>query len=246
VSSIYDALQRARQGGQYTMPLPLPDGSREIAPVAAPRREPGPIAVALTPLLAAIRPLLDGERGAVIQVVAATAGEGASTVAREFSLLAATSGHRRTLLVDADLADPYNARTFGCDTGPGLVDWLRGDGEAELALRVVPETELSVVRLVDRHEAIGAEAEGLRDVYDALRDHFDLTVIDCPAVANGGFPHLLPEAVDGVVLVIEAEATRPAVIAHAKAQIELTGANLLGAVLNRRSNYIPSFLYRLL
>src|SRR5580704_5471858 len=64
VSSIYDALQRARQGGQYTMPLSLPDGSREVAPVAASTREPGAIAMALTPLLAAVRPLLDGERGA--------------------------------------------------------------------------------------------------------------------------------------------------------------------------------------
>ena len=75
---------------------------------------------------------------------------------------------------------------------------------------------------------------------------FDVTVIDCPAVASGGYSNLLPEAADGVILMLAAEATRTAVVTHAKTQIELTGANLLGAVLNRRSNYIPEFLYRML
>jgi protein-tyrosine kinase len=244
LSSVYEALQRVRDGGREPMPLPRTP-EREIARLSA-MREPGPIAVALTPLLAAVRPLLDGERGVVIHLVAATQGEGASTVAREFALLAATSGHRRTLLVDADLRNPQTARMFGCDTGPGLVDWLRSETATDNILRAVPDTMLSVVRLTGSRSALGADIETLRETYDALRSYFELVVVDCPPVASGGYPNLLPEAADGVVLVIEAEATRPAVVAHAKAQIELTGANLLGAVLNRRTNYIPNFLYRML
>ncbi|HYM74048.1 MAG TPA: CpsD/CapB family tyrosine-protein kinase [Stellaceae bacterium] len=251
--SVYDALQRVRHGSREAMPSPQsppptlpPSDAREAARLSAGTREPGPIAVALTPLLAAVRPLLDAERGAVIQIVAATEGEGASTVAREFALLAGTSGHRRTLLVDADPRDPATARMFGCDTGPGLIDWLRNEAATDNILRTVPDTLLSVVRLTDRRNGLGADSETLREVYDALRGHFDLTVIDCPAVASGGYSNLLPEAADGVILVIAAEATRPAVVTHAKTQIELTGANLLGAVLNRRSNYIPEFLYRML
>jgi Mrp family chromosome partitioning ATPase len=202
--------------------------------------------LALTPLLAAVRPLLDGERGAVIQIVAATEGEGASTVAREFALLAGSSGHRRTLLVDADLRHPETAKRFGCDTGPALVDWLRSGIDGAAVLRAVPGTLTSVARLVGERSARTADAETLRELYEALRDRFELTIVDCPSIAGKTYPNLLPEAADGVIMVIEAEATRPVVVTHAKTQIELSGATVLGAVLNRRSNYIPNFLYRLL
>jgi Mrp family chromosome partitioning ATPase len=246
--SVYEALQRARQGGgREALPLPQPprtipprNGARPAVTVA-----PGPIAMALTPLLAAVRPLLDGERGAVIHVVAAAAGEGASTIAREFALLAGTGGHRRTLLVDADLRHPATATAFGCDSGPALLDWFAGADETTV-LHPVPGTLTAVARLIGERSAGTADADSLRELYDGLRERFELTVIDCPPIADNTYPNLLPEAADGVILVIEAEGTRPVVVTHAKAQIELTGANLLGAVLNRRSNYIPNFLYRLL
>jgi Mrp family chromosome partitioning ATPase len=251
--SVYEALQRARQGGREPLPLPQQPASPRRRPpgtVGGGRPTlsvaPGPIAMELTPLLAAVRPLLDGEIGAVIHIVAATEGEGASTIAREFGLLAATSGHRSTLLVDADLRRPTTAKAFGCDTGPTLIDWLVAGADEEAVLHGVPGTMASAARLVGERNAGAADADSLRDLYDALRRRFELTVIDCPPVAANTYPNLLPNAADGVIMVIEAEAIRPAVVSHAKAQIEATGANLLGAVLNRRSNYIPNFLYRML
>jgi Mrp family chromosome partitioning ATPase len=65
-------------------------------------------------------------------------------------------------------------------------------------------------------------------------------------VASAGYLELAPERADGVILVVQAETTRPAVVAHAKGQIEQAGGNVLGAVLNRRGDYIPDFLYRML
>ena len=47
---------------------------------------------------------------------------------------------------------------------------------------------------------------------------------------------LPPEEADGIFLVIRAETTRPAVIAHAKSLIEQSGGRYLGALLNRRRN----------
>jgi Mrp family chromosome partitioning ATPase len=244
--SVYEALQRARQTGREPARSPPRSPARVAATRSALSIAPGPIAMALAPLLAAIRPLLDGERGAVILIVAATPGEGASTIAREFALLAGTSGHRRTLLVDADRHNPAIARGFGCEAGPALVDWLLGAAEDDAALHAVPGTMTSVARLAGERSLHSGDAEGLRNLYDALRERFELTVVDCPPMAANTYSELVPEAADGVIMVIQAEATRPVVVTHAKTQIELIGANLLGAVLNRRSNYIPNFLYRLL
>jgi Mrp family chromosome partitioning ATPase len=242
--SVYEALQRVRQGG-YDRPLPGEQPAR-LAEPPLPTRAPGPIAVELTPLLAAVRPLLGGNRGAVLHFVAAAAGEGTSTIAREFALLAATTGRRRTLLIDASRRDFATTRFFNCDTSRGLIDgiWI-GHDEANLR-REVTGTSLSVACLVGERGNAPADAVTLHGLYDQLRDQFDLVVVDCPAMESGEYPMLLPDEADGIFLVIRAETTRPAVITHAKTLVEQAGGHFLGAVLNARRNYIPGFLYRLL
>jgi len=245
VSSVYEALQRARRGGNGAAPL-RPPAAREIdrSPVSL---APGPLATPLSSLFAAIRPLLDSKQGVVLHIVAATEGEGTSTIAREFALLSGTTGHRRTLLVDADRRDPQTARAFGCDTGKGLVEYLWGgiNDDAEI-MQPVAGTLLSVTSLIGDRGPASVDAESLREVYSRLREQFELIVVDCPPVGDGAYSGLLPEAVDGVILVVQAEKTRPAVIALAKERVQNAGGQVLGAVLNRRTNYIPEFLYRLL
>jgi len=243
VSGVYEALQRVRQGGD----APVLPGERpaRLSNEPPPARQPGPIAVELTPLLSAVRPLLDGT-GAVLHFVAAAAGEGTSTIAREFALLAATSGRRRTLLIDAVRHDLETARFFNCDTSRGLIDgiWI-GYEQADLQ-RVVPGTSLSVACLVGGRGNAPADAVTLSGLYQQLRTQFELIVVDCPAMESGEYSTLLPEEADGIFLVIRAEGTRPAVVTHAKALVEQSGGHFLGAVLNARRNYIPEFLYRLL
>lgn len=250
LTSVYDALQRVRQAShdraQPTAPLtgdPAPAPQQQQQPL--PARAPGPVAAELTPLLAAVRPLLDGATGTVLHFVAAAAGEGTSTVAREFALLAATTGRRRTLLIDGARGDLQTARYFGCDTSRGLIDgiWI-GFDEANLQ-RAVPGT-LSVACMVGDRGSGPADAATLRALYAQLRHQFELIVVDCAAMERGEYSNLMPEEADGIFLVIRAEGTRPAVIVHAKALVEQAGGRFLGAVLNCRRNYIPGFLYRLL
>ena len=242
MSSVYEALQRARRGGSG--PITLHE------PVARPfdrTLAPGPLATPLTPLFAAIRPLLDGKEGVVLHLVAATPGEGTSTIASEFAMLAGTTGHRRTLLIDADRRNPRTARAFSCDTGRGLAELLwSGFDEADDVLQPIAGTLLSVTCLSGDRGPASLDAESLRELYGRLRGQFELVVIDCPPVDEGAFSNLLPEAGDGVVLVVQAEKTRPAVVARAKDLVEHAGGHMLGAVLNRRTNYIPEFLYKLL
>lgn len=207
---------------------------------------PGPLAMPLAPLFAAIRPLLDSKQGIVPHVVAATVGEGASTIAREFAMLAGTTGHRRTLLIDADRRDPQTARAFDCDTKQGLAELLWNGDDCGDVLRAIPGTLLSVTCLIGEHGAALLDAHSLRELYGRLREQFELVVVDCPPIGGGAYSSLLPEAVDGVILVVQAERTRPAVIIHAKDLVQQAGGQVLGAVLNRRTNYIPEFLYKLL
>ncbi|HTQ33511.1 MAG TPA: hypothetical protein VMI30_05025 [Stellaceae bacterium] len=245
MSGVYEALQRIRQGS-HDRPLPGDRAGTGAEPAPPVVRTPAPIAVELTPLLAAARPLLDGTQGAILHFVAATSGEGTSTIAREFALLAGTTGRRRTLLIDADRRDPQTARHFNIDFARGLIDgeWIGAD---ETALQhLVPGTSLSVACLIGARDNAAADPRTLNALYQQLRQQFDLVVVDCPAIEDGEYAMLLPEEADGIFLVIRAEATRPAVVSHAKALVEQVGGHFLGAVLNARRNYIPGFMYRLL
>jgi Mrp family chromosome partitioning ATPase len=243
VSSVYEALQRARRGNGDVIVRRQPVvRETEWSPASL---APGPLATPLAPLFAAIRPLLDSKEGVVLHIVAATAGEGTSTIARELAMLAGTTGHRRTLLIDADRRDPQTARTFGCDTSQGLVELLWGSLDDADVLQPVAGTLLSVTCLIGERGPASVDADSLRELYNRLRDQFELIVVDCPPVGDG-YSSLLPEAVDGVILVVQAEKTRPAVIARARDVVLQAGGQVLGAVLNRRTNYIPEFLYKLL
>ncbi|MBV9825879.1 MAG: CpsD/CapB family tyrosine-protein kinase [Alphaproteobacteria bacterium] len=204
------------------------------------------MATPLAPLLASIRPLLDSNNGTVLQIVSATAGEGASTIAREFAMLAATSGHRRTLLIDADRRQPQSARAFGRESAPGLVEFLWSGANDFDSLQQVPGTLLTVARLIGERGPAAIDSDTLREAYRRVREQFELVIIDCPPVGDQAYSRLLPEATDGVILVVQAEKTRPAVIARAKDLVQQAGGQVLGAVLNRRTNYIPDFLYKLL
>lgn len=248
MSGVYEALQRARQGGQSAIPLRSPQRPEPVRerPRPAVTSAPGPMAAELGSLLASVRPLVEGERGAVLHLVAATPGEGTSTIAREFALLAATAGQLYTLLVDANRSNLQTARGFACDTGHGLVELPLTDGDDGEIARPIPGTMLSVACLVAELSTSRADPGTIGGLYDRLRERFELVVVDCPAVGSGDYLELAPGAADGVILVVQAETTRPAVITHAKAQIEQAGGRVLGAVLNRRGDYIPDFLYRML
>jgi Mrp family chromosome partitioning ATPase len=248
MSNIHEALQRARKEGGGADPIPLLKRDRvsdllpDLPAVARGhrlQRHPDEMAA----LFASVRPFLDNYKGAVVQVVAATEGEGTSTIAREFAFVAATTGNRRTLLIDGDVGNAQTARFFECPANPGIIECvLRGMNEKSV-LRPVSDSKLCVARLASEEGAHCVELE-TRSLYGTLRERYDLTVIDCPSVNSSRYTALAPGAADGIIFVIQAEKARPALVAHARDTIEQAGGRIIGAVLNRRRNYVPRFLYK--
>jgi Mrp family chromosome partitioning ATPase len=198
----------------------------------------------MSSLFGAIRPHLRENRGVVFHFVAASAGEGTSTLAREFCCFAATAKQQSVLLVDgrgSEQADFFLGRAERA----GLVGAARTDMDCLSLTQPVEGTNLAVASLVS---GAGPEAGpfGVRKTYEQLRKGFDLVVVDCPPINSGHYSDLVPEATDGIVLVIQAEKTRPEILAHDKRLIEQVGARFIGAVLNKRKQYIPGFVYKLI
>ncbi len=199
----------------------------------------------LTTLYGSIRPMLD--RGHVIlHFVSALPGEGVSTIARDFASMAGKRGHRRTLLIDGNLHNPTTARMFNASADRGLLDDLRNNRPLDQAVALAPEQGFWVGNLCGTDQISDLRMQEVRQAYTTFKSQFDLTIIDCAAISAGNYADMLPEMSDGVIMVIQAEATRPIVVARARNVIEQLGGNVIGAVLNRRKDYIPDSIYRYL
>jgi Mrp family chromosome partitioning ATPase len=80
--------------------------------------------------------------------------------------------------------------------------------------------------------------------FEILRGRFAHVLIDCQSLKNSDNLAKVAASCDGVVLVVEADRTRPDQIELARRTIEAAQGTLVGCVLNQRKYPIPDWLYR--
>lgn len=78
---------------------------------------------------------------------------------------------------------------------------------------------------------------------DQLRRHFGYCLMAGPTISDSAEALALAQLTDGVLLVVEANATRRDIAVAAKDRLTTTGVPILGAVLNNRTFPIPDNLY---
>lgn len=212
------------------------------------------------------------DRGRVIQFIAATSGEGTSTVAREFARLAAVRARRPVWLIDADLNNQTqqseiarDEARFGRLSNPAaaspngtafftLQPALRGRngqliGDARLlSARACLGRRLWVTHFRGDVLRAGQRAVALpRGAYwDVMRRHAETLIIDSPAAERTDFGLTLAPFADAVVLVVAAEAADAAMGAGLRDELESAGARCAGVVFNRARVEPPTFLKRVM
>src|SRR5262249_2734888 len=72
----------------------------------------------------------------------------------------------------------------------------------------------------------------MQEVLDLAREEFDFVILDSPPVTPVSDALVLARASDGVVLVVKGQDTPRDLVRRARDQLALTGAHLLGAVVN--------------
>ncbi|MDP2765051.1 MAG: hfsB [Brevundimonas sp.] len=210
-------------------------------------------------------------RGRVIQIAAATSGEGVSTVAREYARLAAVRARRPVWLIDADLAQQGQMEAVAAEPDRfgtlGKAAIATPDGSIFFAVtpRIMDRAgkpvhparlitarpclggRLWVTRFAAEHQRSGQRAEAVSDAryWDALRKHADTVVVDAPAADRNDMAITLAPYVDCTVLVVAAEsgaANQPLML---RDEIEAVGGKIAGVVVNRSTYSPPAFLKRL-
>jgi Mrp family chromosome partitioning ATPase len=176
-------------------------------------------------------------------------GEGVSTVAAALARTAAAFGEQTVLLVDfnlADLAGPGAAERFGLDDGPGVTEVLAGSATWQAAVQPAAGENLWILPAGALRDGRAADAATLPALMGDLTNQFDLVLFDLPAAGTASAVLRVGRHLDGVLLVVEAERIRREVAARATDQLEAAGCRVLGAVLNKRREHVPAWLYRLM
>jgi Mrp family chromosome partitioning ATPase len=265
MSHIYDALRKA--GGEEPRP-PQPDESGAAAGTAAAPR-PGEAARARVPvtprgtvsgrlfaepdleflkeldrLRASIEVILGSGGRRTVGFMAATRGEGATTLALHFAFLMARIVERSVLLVDADMGRVSRGLSDALGDRSGLTELLRGEASPEDVVLGTDEPHLHFLPAGrDQIRHVEAATSGrMRSVLEDLSARYDWVVVDMPAALQHPEAPMIGAACDGVVLVVRAHRTRRELVGRAVEELNVARCRLLGTVLNARKESLPGFL----
>jgi succinoglycan biosynthesis transport protein ExoP len=207
------------------------------------RGEPFPLPVAeeyrrLTSSLRMVAPSAKS-----IMVVSCAEGEGTTTVAMRLARSFTENPRCRVLLVDANVLKPSLHRWFDLDLAPGLLecDGVRAPVYHETA--TVPNLWVLTAGLRDEHSLTSVQvSEALEIVAKRIREDFDVTIWDSAPISQYPDGLLLARLVDGVLVVVQPDRTRVDALTFLRDEFAQSGANVLGAVLNRNGRFYPRTL----
>jgi non-specific protein-tyrosine kinase len=179
-------------------------------------------------------------------------GEGKSTTAVNLAVAAARGG-KRALVVEGDLRRPVFRRLFGLPAdAKGLTDFLLGNAPVEAVMHPIGVEGVRVVPSgpLPPDPAPLLRSERVRRALEAFRGQADLVLLDSPPVMTVADPLYLVPLVDGVILVVDAEATGREAVRRAGDLLRQAHPRFLGALLNKVSvggrgyyGYYPYYYY---
>ncbi|MCS7225062.1 MAG: polysaccharide biosynthesis tyrosine autokinase [Armatimonadetes bacterium] len=169
-------------------------------------------------------------------VTSALAREGKSFLATCLAIAYAQSG-QPVVLIDADMRQPTIDKTMGLTRTVGLSSVLLGQATLKEALQRTSLEPLKVLTAgpTPPQPAELLESPRLRNLLKSAELEGHIVIIDSPPVLLVADPSVLAPLTDGVLLVVQAGRTPKEALARAQEQLSLTGARLIGAVLNQVS-----------
>jgi len=191
--------------------------------------------------LRGIKPARKTGNSVVIAVTSSNPGEGVSYVTQSFAVELARRTKKQTIIADVDTlknVDIFHRRDLGLhcfETDVPFLHVLQRDDDAPVDL---DNTQALAPRMA------GSDLDQGVSNLQTLRYMYDYILVDCPSVTESGDAAYFASAVDGVVLVVEAEKTRKEQVRSALNTFEMADANVLGCVMNKRRYPIPDWLYR--
>jgi protein-tyrosine kinase len=245
MSRTYEALRKAEKD---RLPVP-PNGNGNGhgnggGNGSAPRRDPAHLEYEKIRVWLR-HPSTNGNRVQTVMIVACHPGSGATTTTALLGSTLAEGKHSRVLIIDSNFRTPGMNLLFKVQNNPGL---------SEIATEGLPFD--AQIQPTDRQNLFalssGASSSPL-DVFDSeaidrllaeMKLRFDFILFDAAPALNFPDSYALAAKVDGIILVVEAEGTLIEEAQRTKRDLERAGGRILGIVLNRQQDFLPSAVRR--
>jgi len=179
-----------------------------------------------------------------LMVAASQHGEGTTTTAALFASTLAKRKKLDVLLIEANLRTPALEQVFPIQRNGGFAELVDGRQSIDQVVQATPQPQLFVITSghYETSPSNVLESPRLAEVLEQLHERFQFVVFDSAPVNVYTDALILGPRLDGAVFVVEADRTRVDDAQRAKRQLERAGTKMLGALLNRRKNYLPGFL----
>lgn len=180
-----------------------------------------------------VRFCLQGNGCKRICITSAMSGEGKSITFLNLAISIAEAG-QKVLLIDADLRRPAVARLTGKMAVPGLSNVLAGLAKPEEAIRKEIYPNLDIIFSGDippnPSELLGTDT--FRELIENLSQQYEYILIDAPPVNVVSDACIIASCMDGVLLLVRQGHSRKDYVKQAVNNLQLTGAKVLGFILN--------------
>ncbi len=171
-----------------------------------------------------------------ILITSSVAREGKSFIATCLAIAYAQAG-QQVVLIDGDMRQPAVDRYLGLDRSVGLSSVLVGELSLQEALQTTPLAPLKVLAAgpTPPNPAELLESSAMVNLLKSTELEGHTIIIDSPPLLLVADPNVLAPLVDGVLVVVHAGHTVREALLRSRDQLTLSGANLIGVVLNQVS-----------
>jgi len=180
--------------------------------------------------------------GRAVLISSARPEEGKTFVARNVASFLAELSPDMVLLVDANLERPSLHAAYGVSNDIGFSDALAHGrfGEVPVHPTLQPNLKLMTVGQTLKPGVL-FRPQHFADFLAHFGRNFGVILFDGGLLGASG---CLPHQCDGTIMVVDAGNTRREVIQGVMAQAKIERSRYLGAILNKRMQYIPRAFYR--
>lgn len=188
--------------------------------------------------------------------------EGKTTITVNLAITMAQAGNK-VLLIEGDLRRPVLSRLFGIEQSPGLTDVILGNYQWRAVVRSITDLITGKMSMDEIMQTPGldnihiitggamlpnpAELVSSKIVSDVLKQaqsEYDIILIDAPPILAATDAAIWSSLSDGAILVYQVGRIARGALKRAKAQLDNTGARILGVVLNGlKAEISPDFAY---
>ena len=173
-----------------------------------------------------------GNKKKIIAVTSTVPSEGKSSMAANIAI--ALGQLSNTLLIDGDLRRPTVNKTFDIKGGSsGFANLLSGHTAVNECIYKRDGIKVMPAGMIPPDPTQLFSEKKFKKFINALSDHFDTIVIDCPPMTGISDTLMISQLCDAVVYVVESGRATINTISHSTGKLLQNGLPLTGVVLNK-------------